>query len=76
MYIKRMSGIQDLLRWLGDEQVRAEITATTNDLEAYSCSRMALFWRDGALPEKQNDDQEKRIKDTEMVADAVILQRR
>ncbi len=63
------------MRWLGDEQVRAEITATTNNLEAYSCfSKWLCFGGDGTLPEKQSHDQEKRIKYTDLVANAVILQ--
>ena len=64
-----------LVRWLGDEQMRMQITATTNKLEAYNgFSKWLCFGGDGTLPDKQSQDQEKRIKHTDLVANAVILQ--
>ena len=64
-----------LLRWLGDEQIRVQITATTNKLEAYNgFSKWLCFGGEGTLPDKQSQDQEKRIKYTDLVANAVILQ--
>ncbi len=64
-----------LLRCLGDAQVREQITATTNKLEAYNgFSKWLCFGGDGVLPDKHSQDQEKRIKYTDLVANAVILQ--
>ncbi len=64
-----------LLRWLADEQVRMQITATTNKLEAYNgFSKWLCFGGEGILPDKHTQDQERRIKYTDLVANAVILQ--
>lgn len=64
-----------LLRCLADGQVREQITATTNKLEAYNgFSKWLCFGGDGVLPDKHAQDQEKRIKYTDLVANAVILQ--
>ena len=64
-----------LLRCLADAEMRAYITSSTNKLESYhGFSKWVSFGGDGILPDKHSQDQEKRIKYIDLVANAIILQ--
>jgi TnpA family transposase len=64
-----------LLRCLADPEMRDGITAVMNKLESYhGFAKWTSFGHDGVLPDKHSHDQEKRIKYTDLVANAVILQ--
>jgi len=64
-----------LLRCLADPAMRDQITAAMNKLESYNdFSQWASFGNEGVLPDKHAYDQEKRVKYTDLVANAVILQ--
>jgi TnpA family transposase len=65
-----------LLRFISDEKFRRHITATTNKVEAYNRFTKWLTFggEEGVIPENDPDEQEKRIKYTDVVANAVIYQ--
>jgi TnpA family transposase len=64
-----------LVRCLADTEMRAYITASTNKLESYhNFTKWVSFGGDGILPDKHSQDQEKRIKYIDLVANAIILQ--
>jgi TnpA family transposase len=65
-----------LLRFISDEPLRQYITATTNKVEAYNrfTKWLSFGGEEGVIPENDPDEQEKRIKYTDMVANAVIFQ--
>ena len=55
--------------------LRAQITAATNKVEAYNgLTKFLFFGGDGVIAENDPEEQEKRIKYTDLVANAVILQ--
>jgi TnpA family transposase len=64
-----------LLRYISDRPLREQITATTNKVEAYNgFTKWLSFGGDGVIPANDPDEQEKRIKYTDLVANALILQ--
>jgi TnpA family transposase len=64
-----------LLRYISDRPLREQITATTNKVEAYNgFTKWLSFGGDGVIPVNDPDEQEKRIKYTDLVANALILQ--
>jgi TnpA family transposase len=64
-----------LLKYLTDKELREQITATTNKVEAYKrFSKWVAFGGDQIIAENDPVEQEKRIKYTDLIANAVILQ--
>jgi TnpA family transposase len=64
-----------LLQFLADAQLRAEITASTNKIEAYNGFAKWLFFggQGTAITDSDPEEQEKRIKYNDLVANAVML---
>ncbi len=64
-----------LLQYLSDMTLRTQITAATNKVEAYNgLTKFLFFGGEGVIAENDPEEQEKRIKYTDVVANAVILQ--
>lgn len=64
-----------LLRYISDIKLREQITASTNKVEAYNgFSKWFFFGGDGIISENDTEEQEKRIKYNDLVANAVIFQ--
>ncbi len=64
-----------LLRYLSDAELREEITGTTNKLEAYNgFTKWLSFGGEGVIGTPDPVEQEKRVKYTDLLANAVILQ--
>ncbi len=64
-----------LLQYLSDPEMRVQITSTTNTLEAYNgFTEWIVFGGEGVIGTQDPDEQEKRVKYTDLVANAVILQ--
>jgi TnpA family transposase len=64
-----------LLRYISDIKLREQITASTNKVEAYNgFSKWFFFGGDGVISENDPEEQEKRIKYNDLVANAVIFQ--
>ncbi len=64
-----------LLQYLADLALRERITAATNKAEAYNGLTTFLFFGgEGVIAENDPEEQEKRIKYTDLVANAVIRQ--
>ncbi len=67
-----------LLKYLSDGELREEITGTTNKLEAYNgftgFTKWLSFGGEGVIGTPDPVEQEKRVKYTDLLANAVILQ--
>jgi TnpA family transposase len=64
-----------LLKYISDITLREQITASTNKVEAYNgFSKWLFFGGDGVIAENDPEEQEKRIKYNDLVANAVIFQ--
>lgn len=64
-----------LLKYISDITLREQITASTNKVEAYNgFSNWLFFGGDGVIAENDPEEQEKRIKYNDLVANAVIFQ--
>jgi TnpA family transposase len=64
-----------LLEYISSLSLRQEITAKTNKLESFHAfSDWLTFGGDGVLSDRDPDDQEKRLKYRELVANAVMYQ--
>jgi TnpA family transposase len=64
-----------LLQYISDIELRQQITASTNKIEAYNgFSKYFFFGGEGVISENDPDEQEKRIKYNDLVSNAVILQ--
>lgn len=64
-----------LLRFLSDQSLRQRITAATNKAESYNAfSKWLFFEGDGVLSENDPEEQEKRMKFNELLANSLILQ--
>jgi TnpA family transposase len=63
-----------LLRYLSDPQLRQQITARTNKVEAYNgFAKWLFFGGEGIIAENDPEEQEKMIKYNDLVANAVIF---
>jgi len=64
-----------LLQFLADQQLREQITASTNKVEAYNGFAKWLFFggQTTAITDPDPQEQEKRIKYNDLVANAVML---
>lgn len=64
-----------LLEYISDLPLRRQVTATTNKAEAYNgFAKWLFFGGEGVITENDRDEQEKRIKYNDLVANAAILQ--
>ena len=64
-----------LLRYLSNQNLRRQITAATNKAESYNnFSDWLFFGGEGLLAENDPDEQEKRMKFKELLANSLILQ--
>jgi TnpA family transposase len=64
-----------LLEYIADPQLRRQITAATNKVEAFNgFSAWLFFGGEGMITDSAPEEQEKRIKYKEVIANAVILQ--
>lgn len=64
-----------LLKYISDIKLREQIGASTNKVEAYNgFSKWLFFGGDGIISENDPEEQEKRIKYNDLVANAVIFQ--
>lgn len=64
-----------LLRFLADSELRQQIMAGTNKVEAYhGFAKWLHFGWDGLIQETDPEEQEKRIKYNDLVANAVAIQ--
>jgi len=64
-----------LLEYISDIEMRQQITSTTNKMESYNgFSKFFSFGGEGIISENDPDEQEKRIKYNNLVANSVILQ--
>ena len=63
-----------LLQYLSDPQLRQQITARTNKVEAYNgFTKWLFFGGEGIIAENDPEEQEKMIKYNDLVANAVIF---
>lgn len=63
-----------LLKYISDMGLREQITASTNKVEAYKgFTKWFFFGGEGVITENDPEEQEKRIRYTDLVANAVIL---
>jgi TnpA family transposase len=63
-----------LLNYISDARLQRQITATTNKVESYhGFSKWCYFGADGVIAENDPEEQEKRIKYNDIVANACIL---
>lgn len=64
-----------LLGYISDMELREQITATTNKVEAYNgFSKWLFFGGEGVIADNDPEEQEKVIKYNDLVANAVIFQ--
>ncbi|MEM9541407.1 MAG: Tn3 family transposase, partial [Cyanobacteria bacterium P01_E01_bin.42] len=64
-----------LLEYISDGQLRRQITAATNKVEAYhGFSKWFFFGGDSIINSNEREEMEKRIKYNDLVANAVIFQ--
>jgi TnpA family transposase len=62
-----------LLDYISDMELREQITATTNKVEAYNgFSKWLFFGGDGVIADNDPEEQEKVIKYNDLVANAVM----
>jgi TnpA family transposase len=67
--------IRTILDYISDLPLRRQITATTNKAEAYNgFAKWLFFGGEGVITENDRDEQEKRIKYNDLIANAAILQ--
>jgi TnpA family transposase len=63
-----------LLKWIGSRDLREEVTANTNKIEAYNgFSKWSSFGGD-VIPTNEPDEQQKRLRYIDLVAFTLILQ--
>jgi len=64
-----------LLKYISDIELREQIGATTNKVEAYNgFSKWSFFGGEGVIAENDPEEQEKRIKYKDLVANIIIFQ--
>jgi TnpA family transposase len=64
-----------LLKYISDIELREQIGATTNKIEAYNgFSKWSFFGGEGVIAENDPEEQEKRIKYKDLVANIIIFQ--
>ena len=64
-----------LLKYISDIELREQIGATTNKVEAYNgFSKWSFFGGEGVIAENDPEEQEKRIQYKDLVANIMIFQ--
>ncbi len=64
-----------LLRYISDLELREQILTATNKVEAYNgFAKWFFFGGEGVITENEPDEQEKRIKYNDLVANAAVFQ--
>lgn len=64
-----------LLKYITDIQLREQITASTNKVEAYNgFSKWVFFGGEGIISENDPEEQEKRIKYKDLVSNIIVFQ--
>ncbi|TAM33193.1 MAG: Tn3 family transposase [Nevskiaceae bacterium] len=63
-----------LLKWIGDKELRREVTAGTTKSESYNKFGKHFNFGGDALPINDADEQQKRLRYTDLVANIVIVQ--
>lgn len=63
-----------LLKWIGNRELRQEVTANTNKIESYNGFSKWLSFGGDVIAENDPDEQQKRLRYNDMVASSVILQ--
>jgi TnpA family transposase len=63
-----------LLRYISEMELRQQITALTNKVEAYNgFAKWSFFGGEGVIADNDPEEQEKAIKYNDLVANAIIL---
>lgn len=63
-----------LLKWIGNRELRQEVTANTNKIESYNGFSKWLSFGGDVIAENDPDEQQKRLRYNDMIASSVILQ--
>ena len=63
-----------LLKWISQLELRQEVTANTNKIEAYNGFAKWLSFGGDVIPENDPDEQQKRLRYNDLVAACVIVQ--
>lgn len=63
-----------LLKWIGNRELRREVTANTNKIESYNGFSKWLSFGGDIIAENDPDEQQKRLRYNDMIASSVILQ--
>jgi TnpA family transposase len=63
-----------LLRWISQKEMRQEVTATTNKIESYHAFTKWLDFGGDVITESDLNEQQKRVRYTDLMASAAILQ--
>ena len=64
-----------LLRFLSSQDLRQQITASTNKAESYNAfSKWLLFGGEGVIPDEDPEEQTKKLKYNHLLAASIILQ--
>ncbi len=63
-----------LLKWISQAELRRDVTANTNTIEAYNGFARWLSFGGDVIPENDPDEQQKRLRYNDLIAACVILQ--
>ncbi|WP_321897141.1 Tn3 family transposase [Burkholderia cepacia] len=63
-----------LLEWIGNLELRQEVTANTNKIESYNGFAKWLAFGGDVIAESEPEEQQKRLRYNDLIASAVILQ--
>lgn len=63
-----------LLKWISQAELRRDVTANTNKIEAYNGFAKWLSFGGDVIPENDPDEQQKRLRYNDLIAACVILQ--
>ncbi len=63
-----------LLEWIGNRDLRQDVTANTNKMESYNGFAKWLSFGGDVIAENEPEEQQKRLRYNDLVASAVILQ--
>lgn len=63
-----------LLKWISQAELRQEVTANTNKIEAYNGFAKWLSFGGDVIPENDPDEQQKHLRYNDLIAACVILQ--
>lgn len=63
-----------LLKWISQAELRRDVSANTNKIEAYNGFAKWLSFGGDVIPENDPDEQQKRLRYNDLIAACVILQ--